>query len=117
MKFVYLPLLAGLTVGKNYEMAIFHAERCFGESNFKAEMNLRQDQGVCLNQCHVVQERGYCDRAAGKCVCFDGWGGLDCGTLEGDAAGDLTLSSSCDANAGALPPAALLPALVALLLA
>ena len=71
---------AGLVVGKNYELALFQAERCYGHSNFKAEMTLRQDQGVYVNQCSLTEERGYCDKDEGRCVCVDGWSGPDCST-------------------------------------
>ena len=32
---------ADLTIGNKYEMIIFHAERCYGASNFKAEVSER----------------------------------------------------------------------------
>jgi len=50
----------GLTVGEKYEMAIFHAERCYGASNFKAKMTMRQDQGVHrrASPSHENEKRG-----------------------------------------------------------
>ena len=70
----------GLTQYQNYEIALFHAERCYGNSNFKAEFTIRQDQGICPGQCSTVLEQGYCDTAAGACVCYAGFGGVDCAT-------------------------------------
>ena len=77
---VSLDNITGLTIGQNYELKLFQAERCFGESNFKAEMTLRQDQGVCPNQCNMAREHGTCNLASGTCVCTPDWTGVDCGT-------------------------------------
>ncbi|GMI33125.1 hypothetical protein TeGR_g1739 [Tetraparma gracilis] len=74
----------GLTPGGTYELKVFHAERCYGASNFKAEMTLRQDQGVCPKECNAFRKYGYCDTESGRCVCIDGIGGADCGTCLGE---------------------------------
>ena len=58
---------AGIVVGGTYALALFHAERCYGASNFAAEVTLRQDQGVCPNQCYEKKEHGTCDTGLGKC--------------------------------------------------
>jgi len=83
----------GLQVGKNYELHLFHAERQCCGSNFRASTSLRSDQGVCPNQCHVGEERGQCDLDSGKCVCYDGWSGADCGT---SVASESEASGLCD---------------------
>ena len=70
----------GLTPNQNYEIVLFHAERCYGESNFKAEFTVRQDQGICPGQCSVTLEQGECDTATGTCTCYPGFGGVDCAT-------------------------------------
>ena len=73
----------GLTQYQNYEIALFHAERCYGASNFKAEFTIRQDQGICPGQCSLALEQGECDTATGTCSCYPGFGGVDCATHTG----------------------------------
>ena len=65
-------------------MSLFHAERCYGHSNFKAELTLRQDQGVCPNQCYEGKEHGVCNTSSGECECSDSWKGPDCNTCAAD---------------------------------
>jgi hypothetical protein len=91
-------------------MKLFHAERCYGASNFKAEMTIRQDQGICVNQCNVAKERGECDYEIGKCICYEGWEGADCGKQVGGGApekdeGDCAISAIwSSASAAVLSP-------------
>ena len=90
----------GISIGNNYELVLFQAERCFGHSNFKAEMSLRQDQGICPNRCNVALERGECDIASGKCICYDGWKGADCAAVDAGGSnpfGPLRNASSVEA--------------------
>ena len=68
----------GLTRYRNYEIKIFHAERCYPSSNFKAEFTVRQDQGICPNACFAVLERGKCILETGACECYPGYSGIDC---------------------------------------
>ena len=68
----------GLTRYRNYPMKLFHAERCWGASNFMAEFTLRQDQGVCPNACNAVLEHGTCNLKTGVCECYPGYSGIDC---------------------------------------
>ena len=70
----------GLERYRNYEMKLFHAERCYGSSNFKAEFTLRQDQGICPNACNSVREQGFCNIETGTCECYNGFAGIDCST-------------------------------------
>ena len=81
-----------LTVGDNYELQIFHAERQCCGSNFKAETTiLVGDTETCPNQCFAPNGQGVCNIGTGKCMCCDGWSGIDCNTVgnSADAAGDV----------------------------
>jgi len=82
-----------LVVGQKYEMIIFHAERCYGASNFKAELTLRQDQGICPNQCNWANGQGYCEKGTFQCVCNPPFSGPDCGTMTG-----TKVKESCTCN-------------------
>ena len=79
----------GLTVGDNYEMKIFHAERQCCGSNFKAETTIvLEDTETCPNQCGAASGHGICNIGSGKCMCCDGWSGPDCKTVGNDAQGE-----------------------------
>lgn len=85
---VYLDNL-DLTIGENYELQIFHAERQCCGSNFKAETTiLVGDTETCPNQCFAPNGQGVCNIGTGQCMCCDGWSGIDCNTVGNDFEGD-----------------------------
>eukprot|EP00929_Paragymnodinium_shiwhaense_P090646 TRINITY_DN50808_c0_g1_i2.p1 TRINITY_DN50808_c0_g1~~TRINITY_DN50808_c0_g1_i2.p1 ORF type:complete len:436 (+),score=40.97 TRINITY_DN50808_c0_g1_i2:60-1310(+) len=108
----------GLTKSGIFELALFQAERCYGHSNFKAEMTLRQDQGVCPNACHSPYEQGHCDKETGMCVCYDSWSGFDCNVCNGNnckKAGVFGSDAAHRANGCVRATLRLAPAVVALI--
>jgi fibro-slime domain-containing protein len=90
----------GLTKGNNYELNLFHAERQCCGSSFRASTTLRVDQGVCPKQCHASKEQGECTLATGKCVCYAGWSGVDCGSAAGSAASTQVTYEHCCTETG-----------------
>ena len=90
----------GLTKGDNYELNLFHAERQCCGSSFRASTTLRTDQGVCPKQCHTSKEQGECTLATGKCLCYAGWSGVDCGTAAGGVASTQVTYEHCCTETG-----------------
>lgn len=86
----------GLVVGRTYKLALFQAERCYGQSNFKAEMTLRPDQGICPGQCNEFNEQGECNIDTGVCFCYGGWTGADCATRASGTSGGDAEEEDCE---------------------